>query len=782
MILAAVFLLSFSSLAFEVLLTRVFSISQWNHLSFMVISIALFGFAASGTFLSMAESKQFRWYGYLSGKIPVAWLVSGYSMSAVVSFILLNRLPLDYFRIPLEFNQAFYLLTAYLLLSLPFFFTGLTVCSAYAFLPEKTGAVYLATMTGAAFGAFFPIPLLVSLGLERSVFVSAVIPLILLPFNAQSSLKRLFLGIAIPIGATAAVLFAFSPMTNVSPSPYKSLSQMLRFPDTKIMETSTTLRGRMDEVKSPYIRFAPGLSLKFTERLPRPHAIFKDGDAPLILYDIRSQSDLDFSEFTLPYSGYLLNPRPGSVLLLINGGGTSIPCALASQSKRIVIVEQHPYAAAKIQSQYGLTIDATNPRTFISNTKEKFSIIHIEDWGPSLPGTAALNQSHLFTLQAFKDYIDHLERPGVIILSRKLLLPPADSLRLWSTAYEALKFSGSKAPEQHMAMLRNWDAFTLLISKTPIRNSEKIRTFARNLNFDLVCLPDLIKKETNQYNEFDRPFHYNEISRLKASYGLGEQRQFFQTYLLDVNPQNDNRPFPSRFLKWTRILDQYKSMGSRFYSLFLSGEVIVCVVFFEALFIAILLLFVPVSGIIKRSEKPSTHSVLFFIGVGFGFMFIELYFIKAFTLLFGDPVISLTVVLSGILVYSGAGGFCSKYIGYRNLGIFLIALVVTLLISFYGLQILLEYIVGQSAVIRYVAAFLVLLPFGFLMGIPFPLGMQFLLLNPAQRAYGWAVNGCASVLASVLSVQIALSFGITYILVCAVIAYGLVYISCRRVL
>ena len=147
MILAAVFLLSFSSLAFEVLLTRVFSISQWNHLSFMVISIALFGFAASGTFLSMAESKQFRWYGYISAKIPVAWLVSGYSMSAVVSFILLNRLPLDYFRIPLEFNQAFYLLTAYLLLSLPFFFTGLTVCSAYVFLPEKTGAVYLATMT-----------------------------------------------------------------------------------------------------------------------------------------------------------------------------------------------------------------------------------------------------------------------------------------------------------------------------------------------------------------------------------------------------------------------------------------------------------------------------------------------------------------------------------------------------------------------------------------------------------------------------------------------------------
>ena len=537
----------------------------------------------------------------------------------------------------------------------------------------------------------------------------------------------------------------------------------------------------MDAVESPYIRFAPGLSLKFTERLPRQQAIFKDGDAPLILYDIQSPSDLHFAEFTLPYSGYLLKQNPGSVLLLINGGGTSIPCALASRSKRIVIVEQHPYVAAKIRSQYGLMTDATNPRTFISNTKETFSIIHIEDWGPSLPGTAALNQSHLLTLQAFKEYIDHLKSEGVIILSRKLLLPPADSLRLWSAAYEALNAGGTKAPEQHMAMLRNWDTFTLLISKTPIRNSEKLRAFARNLNFDLVYLPDLMGEEANQYNEFDRPFHYNEISGLKASYAIGESRKFFQTYLLDVIPQTDNRPFPSRFLKWKKILDQYKSMGSRFYSLFLSGEVIVGAVFLEALFIAILLLIVPVLGILKREEKPSKYSILFFLGVGSGFMFIELYFIKAFMLLFGDPVISLTVVLSGILVYSGAGGFCSQFIGYKNLGIFLIALLVMLLISFSGLQMLLGYIAGQSAVIRYGSAFLVLLPFGFLMGIPFPLGMQFLLANPAQRASGWAVNGCASVLTSVLSVQIALSYGISYILVCAVAAYGLVYISCRRV-
>ena len=83
----------------------------------MVISIALFGFAASGTFLSIAESKQFRWYCYISAKIPVALLVAGYSASTVFSFVILNRLPLDYFRMPLELSQSLYLLIAYLLLT-----------------------------------------------------------------------------------------------------------------------------------------------------------------------------------------------------------------------------------------------------------------------------------------------------------------------------------------------------------------------------------------------------------------------------------------------------------------------------------------------------------------------------------------------------------------------------------------------------------------------------------------------------------------------------------------
>ena len=148
MILTAVFFLSLSALAFEVLLTRVFSISQWNHLSFMVISIALFGFAASGTFLSIIDTRKKGWEKRLSSNDSIKILIILYTVTAIASFVVLNRIPLDYFRLPLEPIQTLYLLTAYLLLSLPFFFTGLVVSIAYAFIPEKTGLVYFASMGG----------------------------------------------------------------------------------------------------------------------------------------------------------------------------------------------------------------------------------------------------------------------------------------------------------------------------------------------------------------------------------------------------------------------------------------------------------------------------------------------------------------------------------------------------------------------------------------------------------------------------------------------------------
>ncbi len=139
MLLTAIFLVSLSTLAFEVMLTRVFSIGQWNHLSFMVISIALFGFGASGTFLSIVDIRKNRRQSYPISRESLATLLCLYTATAIISFLSLNNMALDYFRLPVEPVQSLYLLAAYLLLALPFFFSGIIIAIGYTRLPQKAG-------------------------------------------------------------------------------------------------------------------------------------------------------------------------------------------------------------------------------------------------------------------------------------------------------------------------------------------------------------------------------------------------------------------------------------------------------------------------------------------------------------------------------------------------------------------------------------------------------------------------------------------------------------------
>ncbi|MCP4371268.1 MAG: hypothetical protein GY797_24605, partial [Deltaproteobacteria bacterium] len=458
MIIKALFLLSLSSLAYEVLLTRVFSISQWNHLSFMVISIALFGFAASGTFLCILDMGEKKWEKRLLQKSNLSYFIYLYTIFTIGSFVALNNMPIDYFRLPLDSAQALYLPAAFLLLALPFFFTGLIVTIAYSCFSEKSGLVYFATMAGSACGALLPIPLLPFLGEDKLIIISALLPVVIMPLkwplqksehskkeNLKIRATRKEQKVSTIAGLIIIIFSAFlmSPVGDfiikIKPSQYKALSQALRFPGTRITGTVNDLRGKIDHVKSKYIRFAPGLSLKFVDKLPVQRAGFRDGDNPFILYDIQSQKDALFSKFTLPYSGYALATDAANILLIQHSGGSAVPCAIASGVKDITIIEQNPEIAKAVRSHYSLPVINQNPRSFLAASNKRFNIIHVENWGVSIPDMAALTQEHSLTIDAVTDYLNHLSENGILIISRKLLLPPADSIRLWSVAYESLK-------------------------------------------------------------------------------------------------------------------------------------------------------------------------------------------------------------------------------------------------------------------------------------------------------------------------------------------------------
>jgi predicted membrane-bound spermidine synthase len=154
-------------------------------------------------------------------------------------------------------------------------------------------------------------------------------------------------------------------------------------------------------------------------------------------------------------------------------------------------------------------------------------------------------------------------------------------------------------------------------------------------------------------------------------------------------------------------------------------------------------------------------------------------FIHAGTFLLGDPVVSLAVVLIALLASSGAGGLWAQRLGSVSMPAASLAAAAALLLACIALWLFSQQLLALPEFWRYaVFAAGMMLP-GFAMGAPFPLGMRFLLHRPAERAFGWAVNGCASILASIAAAQLSVSSGLQWILGAALAGYALAFLGSR---
>ncbi len=273
------------------------------------------------------------------------------------------------------------------------------------------------------------------------------------------------MSIALLIGGMTILLTSTAKDSlTVRVSPYKALAQILQLPESQVVKTRNSLTGLTTIVTSPHVRFAPGLSLKFNGELPQQKAIYRDGDNQMVLYeDTRLRRDR-FAAYTLSSSAYKLADNPSKVLIVQNGGGLGMASARVAGIPHITLVEDNAEMARIAAEHYrSAVVQSFTPRQFLKRSIEKYDIIQIENWGTSLPGTAALNQEYLLTIEALTAYLEHLSAKGIILLSRRLLLPPSDLLRLWATAIEAMKAVGFVHPEDHLAVLRNWDTYVMLI-------------------------------------------------------------------------------------------------------------------------------------------------------------------------------------------------------------------------------------------------------------------------------------------------------------------------------
>ena len=786
--LAAVALLSAATLGYEILLTRLFSIVQWHHFAFLVISVALLGFGASGTFLVVLGD---RIRGGVESFLALAAL--GFGLAAPVSFVIAERTPFNVLDAPWSPGSLGWLLVIELLLAIPFFFAATGIGRTLMVFRHRLSRVYAADLAGAGVGAAASVGVLFLVPAERALDIvcglGAVAGLFAVwgaPSRGRRPLLLLCGGVLVLAGAGVT--------GELRISPFKPLPQALRVTGAELVETRSGPLGMVSAVENREVPFrsAPGLSLLARAPVPDQVALFVDADGPLAIVRHDAQSPppayLDDLTSALPYR-LVEEPR---VLVLGAGGGSAVLQALGAGALSVDAVELQPHVVAMVRGRYrefsgGLyehpkvTVHVADPRALVEATGDEYDLIQTVSIGSGIAGLHALEAQRLLTVESVRRVLDRLSANGVAAFTVRARLPPRDGVRLLSTVLEAMEAESITSPGGHVAWIRSWSTTTLVVGRAPLSGAQvdAVRAFARARAFDLIHVPGITPDEANRYSVLDRPIFHEAAQRL-----LGGQRETFMgDYKFDVRPASDDRPYFSSFFRWAHAPEILTLSRQGGIGLLDVGYLALPAALVQAVAASAALILLPLLALRGHRGGAGRWSTLAgFFCIGLAFLLIEIAFIGCFTVILSHPVHALVVVLAGFLLFAGIGSYLSARRGAGDsitrpvLGIAVLATAYALLSPY-----LTAALIGAPSVVKIGAAFALIAPLATLMGMPFPRALTRLnAVSPSLLPWAWGINGCASVIGAVLATLVAIHHGHTVVTLSGVVLYVLAAVFVAR--
>lgn len=779
----AVFLVSSATLVFEISLTRVFSVAQWYHFAFMTVSLALLGFGASGTFLALFPR-------LLRRDLPrfVGVLCILFSISVVGSYLVSNYVPFDSYQIAYDRRQIVYLSLYYLSLAVPFLFTGLSLGLLFAAMPDKAGQIYFANLTGSGLGCLGALAGLSLVGGEGTIILASLLG----TFAAVSLAYRrwwVLLGVALTFsGLLGFCLWRTPEFLEIKLSPYKALSQAVRHPQASLVYRRWNAFSRIDVVESETIRSAPGLSYAFPGAPPPQKGVFTDGGNLSPLTAASPGTDQGFLDYLLASLPYDLVSHP-HVLILEPGAGLDVLLAIHSGSSDVVAVDSNPLVIEVVRDEYAefggnlyarpeVEVVAEDGRSYVRRSNQPFDLIQIsldDNFSPVTSGAYSLSENYLYTTEGFVDYLSHLAPGGLLVVHRWLQTPPSESLRTFALGLSALEKFGVDDPAQHLVALRSLYTGLLLIKRDAFTPQEIgiIRNFSQDKRFDLIYYPGISYEEVNRYSILEEPYYFNTYTELLESQDRGA---FYAGYPFDVTPPSDDHPFFFHYFRWEQTRQIMRTLGKIWQPFGGSGYFVLLALLILALFASLLLILLPLVSLQGRGEvREGGRFFLYFLLLGIGYLFIEIPLLQRFILFLGHPTYAFATVLFAILTFSGLGSLVSARLSLRKALGGLIAAIVSYP---FVLPHLFQLLLGGALVFRVMASVVMLAPLGFLMGFPFPLGIGLTdRIAPRLIPWAWGVNGCASVLSSILAVMIAVSSGFSRVLLFGGVAYALALVA-----
>jgi hypothetical protein len=789
--LLSIALVSATALAYEVLLMRLFSIIQWHHFAYMMISLALLGYGVSGAFLMLLQRPLLRHFhsSYL-GNLAL------FGVSSVACFLLAQRIPFNAEEVLWDPWQGVWLLSTYLLLAVPFFFAANAIGLTLVYYRAHLSRIYAADLVGAGLGSVAILVLLFAL-LPMQVLTVLGLLGIAAALIAVRELQQRSIVAWLLLPLMAMLLSLPGNWRTLEISPYKGLSQTLLVRDTRQIAQRSSPLGLLSVVESPGIplRYAPGLSLNAGTEPPQQLAVFTDGDGLSVINRYRGDPQ------TLAYLDQLTSALPYHLrwiqreLILGAGGGADVLQALYHEVEHIDAVELNPQFARLLTNDYadfaghlyetpGVTLHVAEARSFVNTSAGDYDLIQVsllDSYTASASGQYALSENHLYTTEALGEFLRKLAVDGFLSITRWIKLPPRDTLKLFVTAIDALRASGIEDPGQRLILIRGWQTSTLLIKNGAISAAdiERLRAFCTARSFDVAWYPGIAPGDSNRYNRLRHAWFHEAAVAL-----LGEQRgRFLDDYKFNLLPASDDRPHFFHFFKWRTLKEVLELREQGGAALADAGYLVLVATLVQAILASLLLILLPI-WVYQRRFGQGSHSVNPFIVVGYflllglAFLFIEIAFIQKFLLFLHHPLYAISVVLCSFLVFSGLGSAWLGRVAPVNRDKQLIRAVTGIVVLGTLYLMSMGPLLGQLAALPDAARILIcaalIAPLAFCMGMPLPLGLARLADHaPDLIPWAWAINGCASVISAVLATLLAIHLGFSTVISMALALYAL---------
>lgn len=761
LLLLAVLLLAASGLMFELTLTRIFSATIWYHYTFVAISVALFGWGLGGFLVYMLRLARLG-----------AWVHRINVGLALALAVLMPLFPWGILQMPFTPER----LNFYFALSLlPFLAGGATLSLLFEVHGRDSNRLYFADLIGASLGVL-AVPLVIGwLGAESTMLAVAVLP----------ALAAVLLALALPsprhrtLWTTVAVLFVAA---NIALTGWNHRTQSLAIRDAP----SKGLYQLLAEDRTAHVTFDRWNAYSRITAVDTPDAynlarLFIDSDAwtNVLRWDGKPESLAHGRDWFRAFP-FRITESP-EVMIIGPGGGTDVALALAAGSPKVTAVEMNPLmieAVARYGDRAGRVYEHPNVhlvmeegRNFIERTDRTFDVIllgFVDNFAAVSSGGLSLTENYLYTRDALDAYYEKLSDDGALAIIRW----PTDVPRLVANAIDFLSRRGMPMEEiaQRVLVVAQHEPKKLNVPGQPLPIDEAVETL-----FLLSKSPLTQERVDRLLAGHDGIFNYYVPTRggqpvyVDVMTGNISFDQYTQAFDRLATPVHDDRPF---------YFANDKPYGMPNFVLRLFQIPVWAVIGF------VLLLLLGSHWMGLRTPGPRT--VAYFGALGVGFIVCEIALMQRLILLLGHPIYTLVVILFTILLASSLGSLYARRFPteaiHRKLGVIIGAIIVLLIVGTIAVPPIVRAALPLELPARIALAAAMVFPFGFLMGMPFPLGLRRNAEDPAGAPVSalWGINGVASVAGSIGAIVVAILGGFTSVLLAGAACYAVAWATRPR--